>query len=402
MTPAMTHAQDTLETRFIAPLDVLFLRGNQLFGEAGSYGEALMPPWPSVAAGALRSRILAGDGIDLGAFAAAKAAHPQLGTPTQPGSFVLQQFQVARQTGNAVELILPLPADLVVSQAVDGTPHVTAVRPTVLHAQIATSSPLPLVPVLAQNGRSKAASGWWLLQGGWQKYLQGQTPAAADLVHSKDLWAYDERIGIGLDAGTRSAADGKLFTARAVALKEGVGFAVAASGATLPASGSLRLGGDGRAAQLSSAAITWPVPDYVAIAHAGRCRLVLTSPGIFVDGWRLPGMAVDGQLTLPGLTGRVVAASIQRAETISGWDLAQRQPKQAQKAAGSASVYWLDDLRATPEALGKLVAQGLWNAPCEDAARRAEGFNRLALARRAEGFNRLALAAWGEASINQK
>ena len=53
----------TLETRFLEPLDVLFLRGNQLFGEAGSYGEALMPPWPSVAAGAIRSRILADSGI---------------------------------------------------------------------------------------------------------------------------------------------------------------------------------------------------------------------------------------------------------------------------------------------------------------------------------------------------
>lgn len=386
----MTLAQDPLENRFMAPLDVLFLRGNQLFGEAGSYGEALMPPWPSVAAGAIRSHMLAGDGIDLAAFAAGQAAHPQLGTPAQPGSFLLEQFQIARQTDQGAELILPLPADLIVSQADDGTPSVTPLHPTALHPQIATSSPLPLVPVLAQSGRSKAASGWWLLQSGWQKYLQGQTPAADNLVHSRDLWAYDERIGIGLNEGTRSAADGKLFTARAVALKDGVGFAVAASGATLPASASLRLGGDGRAAQLHSTPITWPQPDYAAIAQAGRCRIVLTSPGIFLDGWRLPGMAADGQLTLPGISACVVAASVNRAETVSGWNLAQRQPKAARKAAGSASVYWLDGLQATPEALGKLVAHGLWLDPCEDAQRRAEG------------FNRLALAAWGDAPINQK
>ncbi len=370
----------TLETRFLEPLDVLFLRGNQLFGEAGSYGEALMPPWPSVAAGAIRSRILADSGIDLTAFANGKATHPQLGTPQQPGGFVLQQFQLARQQDGAVETIWPLPTDLVVSQTDDGTPRITALRPTALHPQIATSSPLPFVPVLAQSGRSKAAGGWWLLQSGWQKYLQGQTPATDDLVHSRDLWAYDERIGIGLDVGTRSAADGKLFTARAVALKEGVGFAVAASGATLPANASLRLGGDGRAAQLHSAALTWPQLDYAAIAMARRCRLVLTSPGIFGDGWRLPGMTTDGQLSLPGVTARVVAASVNRAETISGWDLAARQPKAAQRAAGSASVYWLSDLKATPEALGKLVARGLWGEPCEDPQRHAEGFNRLALA----------------------
>ena len=97
-------------SRFIEPLDVLFLRGNQLFGEPGSYGEALMPPWPSVAAGALRTRILADDGIDLADFAAGRNAHPQLGTPQAPGSFALQGFQVARQTPSGAELLMPLPA----------------------------------------------------------------------------------------------------------------------------------------------------------------------------------------------------------------------------------------------------------------------------------------------------
>ena len=104
----------TITARFIEPLDVLFLRGNQLFGEPGSYGEALMPPWPSVAAGALRSRILADEGVDLAAFAAGQITHPQLGSPTQPGSFVLQAFQVARRMDDKVELLLPLPADLVI------------------------------------------------------------------------------------------------------------------------------------------------------------------------------------------------------------------------------------------------------------------------------------------------
>lgn len=376
----MTTTQATFASCFIEPLDVLFLRGNRLFGEPGSYGEALIPPWPSVAAGALRSRILADDGIDLAAFAAGKAPHPKLGTPAQPGSFMLRQFQLARQIGGRLELIFPLPADLMVSEADGGSPRVTTLRPTALDPRIATSSPLPLVPVLAQKERNKTASGWWLRQSGWQKYLQGQTPDAADLVHSRDLWAYDERIGIGLDERTRSAADGKLFTARAVALKPGVGFAAAASGAELPTAGSLRLGGDGRAAQLHNIDLSWPRADLGAIARAGRCRIVLTSPGIFPGGWRLPGIAADGQLTLPGLTASVVAAAVNRAETVSGWDLARRQPKPAQKAAASGSVYWLHDVNATPEALDKLADQGLWSAPCEDAQRRAEGFNRFSFA----------------------
>ncbi|RTZ79210.1 MAG: type III-B CRISPR module-associated protein Cmr3, partial [Gammaproteobacteria bacterium] len=39
------------------------------------------------------------------------------------------------------------------------------------------------------------------------------------------------------------------------------------------------------------------------------------------------------------------------------------------------SVYWLEDLKATPEQLRKLADHGLWPASGYDARRRAEGFN---------------------------
>ena len=38
----------SLSHRFIEPLDVLFLRGNKLFGDPGSHGESLVPPWPAI------------------------------------------------------------------------------------------------------------------------------------------------------------------------------------------------------------------------------------------------------------------------------------------------------------------------------------------------------------------
>jgi len=94
---------------FIEPLDVLILRGNKLFADAGSHSEALMPPWPSVAAGALRSRMLIDAGIDPAAFAAV------LGSVAQPGSFRIAHFGLARRTGKdedpLFEALLPLPAD---------------------------------------------------------------------------------------------------------------------------------------------------------------------------------------------------------------------------------------------------------------------------------------------------
>lgn len=379
----------SIETRFIEPLDVLFLRGNKLFGDPGSHGESLVPPWPSVAAGALRSRMLADERVDLAAFARGEVDHPTLGTPKRPGSFAITAFHLARRFADGrVELLIAPPADLVIGESDGKVSSVRSLQPTVLASGLQASSPLPLLPVLAEELRSKPAGGYWLTQAGWEKYLKGETPAADDLLKSSRLWAIDHRVGVGLDAHTRRAADGKLFSVQAVSMVQrqhssagfDVGFVATVSGAELPKNGSLRLGGDGRAAALHPCNARPPTADHATIAAARRCRIVLSTPGIFADGWRLPGVDAQGRFALGGVRGKLVCAAVPRFEAISGWDLAQRKPKPARRVAPAGSVYWLDELDATPDALGKLAAAGLWDEACEDAARRAEGFNRLALA----------------------
>jgi len=370
-----------VEYRFLEPLDVLFLRGNKLFGDPGSFGESLIPPWPSVAAGAIRSRMLADDRVDLSDFAAGKVEHPALGRPERPGSFAINAFYLAKRNQNqAIEILVAPPADLVISKTKNGALGINRLRPTTLDTALASSSALPLLPVLAQSERSKAASGYWLRQTGWQKYLNGETPAASDLQSSGELWTIDSRIGIGLDSGTRSVAEGKLFSSQAVALCRDVGFVVGIIGAQPPRDGLLRLGGDGRAAAIRDASISLPEPDYDAIGKAGRCRLVLTTPGLFPQGWKPPGTTEDNWIALGGIRARLACAAVPRAEVISGWDLANRQPKPAQRVAPTGSVYWLDQLEGSPEALRKLVKTGLWGETCEDQARRAEGFNQCTVA----------------------
>lgn len=371
---------------FIEPLDVLFLRGNKLFGDPGSYGEALILPWPSVAAGAIRSRMLADDGVDLAAFARGEVPHATLGTPAAPGAFAVTAFHLARRHADGrIEALVALPADLVVSEDDSGKPSVRALTPTALPqgAVLASSAPLPLVPVLAERERGKPASGYWLNEAGWRAYLAGQVPAPTQLLQSAHLWTLDHRVGVGLSAETRRAADGHLFSVQAVAMRADVGFVAAITGATPPTAGLVRLGGDGRAAALHPAMAALPKADFAAIAAARRCRLVLTTPGVFAAGWLPTGVVREGEgyrFDLHGVRGRLVCAAVPRAEVVSGWDLARWQTKPAQRAAPTGSVYWLDGLEATPEALGKLVETGLWGDPCEDAARRAEGFNRIALA----------------------
>jgi len=377
----------TPSTCFIEPLDVLFLRGNKLFGDPGSYGESLVPPWPSVLAGALRSRILADDHVDLAAFAAGKVVHPTLGTPNAPGAFTVTAFQLGRRFADGrVERLIAPPADLVIGEADNGVPMPRRLTPTPLAAGLAASNALPLLPVLAEAERSKPVSGYWLTEGGWQAYLDGRTPAPTDLLRSSALWAIDHRVGVGLDAEHGRAADGRLFSVQAVAMQKrensgfDVGFMASVCGAVLPTKGLVRLGGDGRGAALHAAAVADPHADHALLCQQHRCRIVLTTPGLFADGWRLPGCDAAGRFNLHGVRGKLTCAAVPRSETVSGWDLARHQPKPAQRVAPSGSVYWLDELDANPAALGKLAADGLWAEPCEDAARRAEGFNRFVFA----------------------
>ena len=378
-----------VEARFIEPLDVMILRGNKLFGEPGSYGEALIPPWPSVIAGAIRSRMLVDDHVDMAAFAQGHVDHPSLGSPTNPGSFTLCGFYLARRLADGrTELLVAPPADIAIVEDEAGRPRVQRAQPRALATGLSSSAPLPRHPVLAETQRAKPAGGYWLSEPGWKRYLQGGVPTAQELVKSSELWRIDERVGVGLSSEHRRAEDGQLFSLQAIALRPGIGFLATISGAMPPQKGLLRLGGDGRGAAIRVITHTHPQADFAAICKAGCCRMILTTPGLFAQGWLPHGIRREGddyRFDLDGVRGRLVCAALARSEIISGWDLASKSPskgapKPAHRAAPTGSVYWLEDLEATPQALEKLVKRGLWSDTCENPARRAEGFNRFAIA----------------------
>lgn len=380
------------EYRFIEPLDVLYLRGNRLFGGAGADSEALMPPWPSVFAGALRSRMLIDAGADPRAFAAGRAHLPEgyaeaLGTPEQPGRFTLGPVRLAFAHATGIEPAYPLPADLQVILAEDSDKAtIHRLEPRSLSKGIACSRATRELPLLRIDASAKPASGYWLSAEGWRCYLHGARLDSAHLIKTAQLWQPERRLGIALDPDRRSAADGKLYTSEVVALCRGVGFLTSIAGVEpflLPQQGLLRLGGDGRGATLHRPdVIKEPAADLERIAASGRFRVVLTAPGLFPGGWRLPGLDTSGRWNLPGASARLVSAAMPRAVTVSGWDLARHAPKPAQRFAPTGAVYWFEELQGDPQALGKLAEHGLWELEEQnnDPQRRAEGFNRCIIA----------------------
>lgn len=378
------------EFHFLQPLDVLYLRGNRLFGDSSAAGEAVMLPWPSMAAGALRSQLLAGHDIDVGRFAQGKAALPgalaqSLGTPEQPGGFRVSHFLLGKydsDTHTLQNVYLPLPADVVVVADGDNR-KIHALQPHGLPDAIQTSSPCLQIPVLRTDTQVKPEGGLWLNGKGIKAWLNGQSIHAKHLVESKALWKTDSRLGIALETQSRTTGEGQLYTVDAVALADSVGFVVGVRGADsmLPKNGVLRLGGDGRGARHLK--LDWQAlqPDWSAIKKSSRFRLMLSTPGLFEQGWLLPGMKQQNGAYLwqtPEFSAKLITASISRAETVSGWDIAINQPKPALKAVSTGSVYWFDQFEGETMALQKLIEHGLFHPDAyPDDKRRAEGFNNI-------------------------
>jgi CRISPR-associated protein Cmr3 len=378
------------EACFIKALDVLFPRGNKLFGEAGQHGEAQMPPWPSVVAGAIRSRMLADAGCDMQAFAnnealADPALHKALGTPDAPGDFRIGWFSLARRVGDVVEPLFPLPADLYAAERDD---RIVYLSPQVLPARLKGSVATEQVAVLRQRKAEKPLTGLWLTLVGMKAYLRGEPLSRqAHTAKTGDLWKTDPRIGIALDPDKRSAAEGRLYTTEGIALgkitprngsfaRDEIGFAVLVIGAdgSVPKQGMVRFGGDGRGARIDKISLALPEPDWERIAREKRFRIILATPAILQYGWRVP------RILLSGVEARLTAAAVPRAQVVSGWDLARRKPKAALRAAPAGSVYWFEapqaDGAALMTALRKLVEEGLGSLfTYPDKARLAEGFN---------------------------
>lgn len=379
---------------FLRPLDVLYLRGNRLFQGAGAHGEALMPPWPSLAAGAIRSRMLADQNVDFESFAGGQPVkdprlHAALGTPAKPGAFRITAFILARHNQQTkenehIDPCTPLPADVIVT---DGKQLKDATYLVPRNLPLKTSGVLSKSPVLRTTDLGKPVSGLWLNGDGWQTYLDGERITGNHLLRNSELWGLDPRLGIALSTG-RTVESGDLYTAETVALRSGTGFLVRIEGADglLPDAGLLRFGGDGRGSTVKTVNVEWPQPDWTRIEQERRFRIMLTTPGIFPQGWKLPGCTPDGWWSSPeGTRAELVAATVSRPTVVSGWDLAKKQPKTACRAVPAGSVYWFENLEGETVGLRRFADEGLWACMAG---------NNIDLSRRAEGFNNVQVAAW--------
>lgn len=302
------------------------------------------------------------------------------------------------------EAIVPLPSDLLrlesgFASLVPGEPH----------PLMSCNSDLPRVAMLRSAKQEKPQGGVYLRQRGWIKHLEGTLPdALADTVKIGHVHTRDPRLGIGLNTDSRTVESdlGLIYTTEGhafspqdiptIALRSDdvrspfseTGFLVGLEGGDglLPASGFLRLGGDGRSAHYRRVDWRPPAVSLKTITRTRCFRLILNTPGLFVHDWRPNGVTRDDAgfiLRVNGCSARLVCAALGRREVVSGWNLFHWKPKNAERAVPAGSVYWFDEFEGDADKLAAWVAGGVWDKNADNQ-------------RRAEGYNLATLAVWPE------
>ena len=361
-----TRAAGPTSRRFlrVEPLDTLFFRDARPFPPKSQAASGL--PKPQTTAGALRSAMLRLAGIDIAKVSA----------EVRGGATFREAARVAGgEVGNAIgsvrfggpwfgrdgAALLPAPATLRRVGDEDGP----ILRLDPLRSDLPGWTPPEdgMKPLWRQGRHHPQPIRGYLAPEEMTRFLEGGIPER--IVAASDLYGYDDRTGIAVDAGGNTAAEGMIYATRLLALRPGVCLYASLSGPDaaldlFPEAGRLiALGGEGRRASVTPEAEAPGFPRAGGGAGDGRL-LVLTTPAL-LGGWRPKGMAP-------------VAAAVAGHEAVSGWDLARGGPRPNRFAVPAGSAYFLppDGVRPPTGSLGEPADTALgWGSYLEGTWRYA-------------------------------
>jgi len=316
-----------MPTISIQATDTLFFRDGRPFsmGEE-TFAQGLFPPPPSVLYGALRSSFIA-DQIELGK---SKELAIEESDNLQINAICLKSVTLG-DLGGSIWYAMPL--DLIVpkiGKEDKANPLLLSEKSGVSNAQ--------LPKVLKSPTDEKTVEGQFLIgKREFSKYLSGEKE---EFSFSKldDYVKKEHKIGIGRDSGTHVADDGKLFRVimnRPTVSRNGnitkLQFVIKYDDLPLEKEGWLNVGGERRIGffkgeepyDVPRPEVTQPI-----------CKVYLSTPAIFKDGWKPQELLNKYGLTL-------ISATIGRSQPIGGWDLNKWEPKPMVQTVSAGSVYFV-------------------------------------------------------------
>lgn len=349
------------------PLDTLFFRDGRPFEPVFQARSGM--PMPQTVAGAIRTWLLRRARCDFdrlgekmrSGMSFAEAAREQGGATALVAQVLFRGPYFAR-VGERIDVLVPVPATL---KKIEDSEEFVALKP-LLDKELPGWRPPEEGMLPLWYSSAKVLEGLehcYITLEGLKKFLCGRCDIASDLLESNEFLDFDHRVGILISPDTLTAAEGNIYSVGLLALKrgfvlyeelEGPQEVLKAFEADRPV--DIPLGGEGRRVAVRKVEpVVWPSAE--ASDGAGTF-IVLTTPGIFDDGWR-PSF----------LKGNLEAAAVPGYEAVSGWDLARGGPKPTRFAVRAGSVYFLKkplDKQCRSLCAGEDAALG-WGAFVEGA-----------------------------------
>lgn len=358
------------------PIDTLFFRDGTPFAadsSAPSDAGGLFPPFPSTITGALRAALArrngwSGTGRWPASLNLALGPGPEdLGLLSFTGPFLLLDGKP----------LFPAPLHLQGTPTTDGWIPRALLQPgTPVRCDLGDAVRLPDLPDEIQGHERRAlkpGDGWWLNPDGLKAVLRGDVPAQHTLVHARQLWQTEPRIGIEREVNTRTAASGRLYTSRHVRLARGVGLGVEIHGLgpewNTPYGSLVPLGGESRLVECRAWDQALELDSPLAtISTTGRLLILALTP------LALPLDQALGRVPLTGWPHtRVISACLGPPQRIGGWDSLARRPLPLQSFLPAGSVLFCE--LSDPAALAAATAE----TPPRLGARQRWGYGAVAL-----------------------
>jgi CRISPR type III-B/RAMP module-associated protein Cmr3 len=381
----------------LQPLDTLFFRdARPMQAGAGSGGHGANWPLPTTLHEAFRSMLLRQSGL----LPSGKAfiGRRKRQDKEKPGiaEFATRAYESLRILGpfpvRDSMLYFPTPHDLAPI-----TENNYAIMNPLDNPRGSTNYPTSwLRPVAAKARAGKSSKPGWTSKECFIQYLSSKE--ILELPQYSPLFYSENRIGIGIDPETQTAAKGKLFASEHMRLAEGVGLWAAASvnaaDSAIVDGGvdiknclgqGLTFGGESRMCRIYESKCD--LLDNIPEPQGTRIKWILTTPAVFSDGWRPNWIRPqDGAVMLRAgdikrnqnedrlawrtrirnldkIAAKLVAVRTPGPRCFSGWDLNMKNnsngetsnggPKATVFAVPEGSVYYFE--AENPEAAVHLV-----------------------------------------------
>jgi len=181
----------------------------------------------------------------------------------------------------------------------------------------------------------------YLKKSNFNRYLSGKN--IGSFKKEEDLITRESKIGIGLNRQTKTTQEGLLYRVEMLRYKD-LKIVIDFEGLDLPDSGLMKLGGEAKGATYQQIE-SLDIPKIEKIS-SHIFKLYLLTPAIFDNGWYPSWIDKENDFigNFNGFKLKLIASATGKYQSIGGFDIKKREPKEMMKAVPMGSVYYFEIL----------------------------------------------------------